>query len=65
MGIDKNTEGKPVVHLERRATKVNLSMIVGVVLFFILGVIGLVRLHHQVPGHGETVLPSDRPQSQP
>jgi hypothetical protein len=62
MGFDKNTEGKSVVHVERRATKVNISMIIGVVLFFILGAIGLVRLHHQVPGHGETVLPGEQHQ---
>jgi hypothetical protein len=60
MGFDKNTEGKPVVQVERRATKVNISMIIGVVLFFILGAIGMVLLHRRTPDPSPTILPSDQ-----
>ena len=62
MGFDKNTEGKPVVQPQRQATKVNISMIIGVVLFFILGAIGMVMLHHRVPNHGGTIQPSEQHQ---
>lgn len=60
MGFDKNSEGKPVIQVERRATKVNISMIIGVLLFFILGAIGLVRLHHRTPDPAPTILPSEQ-----
>ncbi|MEO6005316.1 MAG: hypothetical protein ABIZ04_07775 [Opitutus sp.] len=36
MGIDKDSDGVPEVDLSRRTTKVNLSMIVGVALFFVV-----------------------------
>jgi hypothetical protein len=62
MAFDKNTEGKPVVQVEKRTTKVNLSLVAGVVLFFILGAIGLTWLHHQVPTHGGTIQPSEQHQ---
>jgi hypothetical protein len=44
MAFDKNTEGEPVVHVEKHTTQVNISMVIGVVFFFILGAIGLVWL---------------------
>ena len=60
MGFDKNTEGKPIVQLEKRTTKVNLAMVAAVVLFFIACAFGLVRLHHRAPDHGGNIQPSER-----
>lgn len=34
MSIDKDSNGLPEVNLQRRTTKVNLSMVIGVALFF-------------------------------
>ena len=62
MGFDKNTEGKPVVQFEKRTTKVNIAMIVGVVLFFIFGAIGMAWLHHRAPDHGGTLQPNEQHQ---
>ena len=65
MGFDKNSEGKPVVQVEKRTTKVNISMIVGVVLFFILGALGMARLHRHVSDHGGTIQPGERHETGP
>jgi hypothetical protein len=62
MAFDKNTEGKPVVHIEKRTTQVNIALIVAVVLFFVLGAIGLAMLHHRVGDHGGTIQPDERHQ---
>jgi len=63
MGFDKNSEGQPVVQVEKRTTKVNISMIVGVVLFFILGATGMVWLHHRYPpDQGGAIQPNERHQ---
>jgi hypothetical protein len=37
MSIDKESNGVPEVNLHKRTTKVNLSVIVGVVIFFVIG----------------------------
>lgn len=47
MSIDKESNGVPEVHPSRPGTKINLSMIAAVVLFFAIG-IGLIIwfVHH-------------------
>jgi hypothetical protein len=34
MSIDKNSSGLPEINIHRRTTKVNLSIVVGIALFF-------------------------------
>jgi hypothetical protein len=47
MGFDKNSN-QPLVQPKKRTTQVNISMIVGIVLFFALGAFGVrwFYLHH-------------------
>jgi hypothetical protein len=37
MGFDPNSAGKPLVNVHKKTTQVNLWMVVGVVVFFIVG----------------------------
>jgi hypothetical protein len=61
MGFDKN-DAQPLIRPRRWGTKVNLAMVVGVLIFFALGVIGIlwVRSHPKqaVPAAGRPL--SDR-----
>ena len=47
MGFDKN-ESKPVIQPAKRTTKVNISMIVAVLVFFVIAAVGYEWFrHHQ------------------
>jgi hypothetical protein len=48
MGFDANSEGQPLVNVHKKTTQVNLWMVVGVAVFFIITaavVIGLRNYH--------------------
>lgn len=49
MSIDKESTGMPEIDLHRRTTKVNLAMIVGVVVFFVI-VAGVILWFIRTPG---------------
>jgi len=59
MAFDKNTEGQSVVQVEKRTTKVNIAMVVGVALFFVFCAIGMAWMHRRTPGHGGNIQPSE------
>jgi uncharacterized membrane protein YqjE len=42
MGFEPQTAGKPLVNVHKRTTKVNISMAIGVAVFFILGIIAVI-----------------------
>jgi hypothetical protein len=49
MAFDKQTEGEPLVHVEKRTTKVNIWVAVGVLVFLLLAALALVHIHHNPP----------------
>jgi flagellar basal body-associated protein FliL len=48
MGFDKN-DSRPVVQPAKRTTKVNISMIAAVLVFFAIAAVGIVWFHHHQP----------------
>jgi hypothetical protein len=43
MGFDKN-DPRPIVQPAKKTTKVNISLMVGVLIFFIIGVAAIARM---------------------
>ncbi len=56
MGFEPQTSGQPLVNVHKRTTKVNISMAIGVAIFFVLGVIAVIWAT-QRDKSGETVPP--------
>jgi len=42
MGFEPQTAGQPLVNVHKRTTKVNIAMAIAVVVFFIVGIAGIV-----------------------
>lgn len=42
MGFDPQNAGEPIVNVHKRTTKVNLSVVVAVILFIVLGAAAMV-----------------------
>ncbi|HEY3756439.1 MAG TPA: hypothetical protein VGL42_09855 [Opitutaceae bacterium] len=49
MGFDKNSPQGPIIHAERKATQVNLWVVVGVAVLLIVALVYIVHAH-QHPG---------------
>jgi hypothetical protein len=47
MGFDANSAGQPIVNVHKKTTQVNLWMVVGVALFFIIGAAALFWLSNR------------------
>ena len=63
MGFDKDEPG-PVVNPHKKTTQVNLWMVAGVILFFVLGGIGVAWVHRHASQDAHAVnqqLNSDKP----
>jgi hypothetical protein len=45
MGFDKN-DPQPIIQPAKKTTKVNIGMVVGVALFFVIGGIAIAIMHH-------------------
>ncbi|HYD83365.1 MAG TPA: hypothetical protein VEA63_04920 [Opitutus sp.] len=56
MGFDKD-DTRPVVDVEKRTTKVNISMVIGVIVFFIVTGIVVWALFIRPSAGGETGVP--------
>lgn len=49
MGFDKDTPGQPIIQADKRTTKVNIWVVIGVLVFLLLGALGLVHVYHNPP----------------
>ncbi len=58
MGFDKNTEGQTIVKPEKATTQVNIWVVIGVVVFILLGVLALVHVHKNPPQDTHDSLPA-------
>lgn len=54
MGFDQNSAGQPLVNVHKKTTQVNLWMVVGVAVFFLVSAVAVVKLSRR---HG----PDDHP----
>jgi hypothetical protein len=43
MGFDPETEDKPLVDVKKRTTKVNLAVVIGVLVFFVIAATVLIK----------------------
>lgn len=61
MGFDANSAGQPIVNVHKKTTQVNLWMVVGVAVFFIIGAAALFWLSNR---HGPEEPPTPPEQEQ-
>jgi len=61
MGFDANSAGQPIVNVHKKTTQVNLWMVAGVALFFIIGAAVLFWLSNR---HGPDEHPNAPEQEQ-
>ena len=47
MGFDQNSAGQPLVNVHKKTTQVNLWMVVGVAVFFIISAMAMVWLRNR------------------
>ena len=58
MGFDKNTPGEPIMKPERAATQVNIWVVIGTLVFVLLGILTLVHVHKNPTQDNHDSLPS-------
>ena len=58
MAFDKNTEGQPIVKPEKATTQVNIWVVIGTLVFVLLGVLTLVHVYHNPPQDAHDSLPA-------
>jgi hypothetical protein len=58
MAFDKNTAGQPIIQADKRTTKVNIWVVVGVLVFLLLGVLTLVHVRNNPPMTTHDSLPA-------
>ncbi len=58
MGFDKNTQGQPIVKPEKATTQVNIWVVIGTLVFVLLGILTLVHVHRNPPQDTHDSLPS-------
>jgi hypothetical protein len=60
MGFDSQTDGRPLINVRKRTTKVNFAIVVSVVVFVVIGVLYAVRVSKK-SANGEAVLKPTSP----
>jgi hypothetical protein len=65
MGFDANSAGQPIVNVHKKTTQVNLWMVVGVAVFFIVGAAVLFWLSNRHGPDEQHTTPQEEQQARP
>ena len=58
MAFDKNTAGQPIIQADKATTRVNIWVVIGVLVFLLLGALALVHVYHNPPQTEHDSLPA-------
>ena len=62
MAFDQNQNpSEPLVHPERRTTKVNIGIVISVILFICLGILAMCAVRRDPPSEAPQIVPEAAP----